>query len=299
MSDLIDRLNEISRDAGANAAQSLGSTTTLDAMEQRITWGVRRRRIRAGVMSAACVAAVGVGAVALPPLLRDVDPALLGAPTPEAVHSTDGLTVYTSGDMEIISAKGSIVKIASPEPATFSAYAMPDLTKICNAIDPYDFQTGWEFTEPNVKSLFGLARVQAVTGEAVSTVPESGIAMQFNRDAPRIRLTFETDTGLAPHLSVRGYAVFWDAEGPVYYQSTLDAVPTVEIQGDGASQVAVFTTKPVEFSRFCPEMYKPGREIVPGPLTRYMVVDVFVNSRAGHATLIATHRSWMSVEENS
>lgn len=303
MSDMIDRLNAMSQEVGRNAAESLSTRGHVDIMEQRITMAVRRKRARTAGASLVAVAGIGVGAVVLPPLLESVDPPPLGQPETVVIHSTDGLTVYSTGDMEFISAKGAIVRVAAPEPATFSTFAMPDRTKVCSSIDPYTFDSGWEYLDSNVAKLLGLARVHTVSPiDDARVIPESGMTLSGPRSAnPTIGVSFEADSGLAEHLSIRSYAVYVDSEGPVYYLSALDAFPRVEIQGSGDSRMAVVMAKPATTESYCPEIFDRESPVDSTYYTRYLVVDVFVNSGAGHTTLVATHRSWvaLSYEDHS
>lgn len=298
MSDMLKGLTQLSREAGANAAEALASAASVESMEQRISRGVRRRRQRTGALAAVAVLIAGAGAIITPQLVDDVDLPAVPAVGPEIVGSHDSLTVYADGSMSVITVDGQLVRLPAPEGESPVDFTFGGFKDTCGQIDVDNFPLGWEYANESAQSLLAFGRPQEVMldGTLRNLAQGGSTVTGYDSAWPSFAFQLDADPGVAPHVALRATAFIVDENGPYGFTSQLSAEPHVTyLGGEGLGpQVAQVQTYGLTDPAYCRE-----QSFASTPATAYLVVDVFVTDREGNTTWLATHRSSFPIEPTS
>ena len=299
----MDGLAGAAMDASADAAASVSSPLTIDVLESRIRAGRRARRVRFAAVACAAVLATGGAALAVPHLVAQAPSAPLEPAGPEALRTEGALTVYADGTMSLVTAAGAIVDLPAPQPDS-TPYATAAVEELC-ATDVTSLATGWSYAVPQARELLGHARPQHVAEDRSRHPAAQGQQIAPTRFGDLTPLAFEldADAAAAPHLGVRASAfVTWD-HMVLAAQSQLDGAPAVDVVAPGTAQeTATVQMRALEpsHSDWCvqrkPHTQDDAASASALPLTRYLVIDVFLIDRSGSSTLLATHTSWTRTE---
>ncbi|PKQ26963.1 MAG: hypothetical protein CVT64_00485 [Actinobacteria bacterium HGW-Actinobacteria-4] len=297
MSDMIERLSALSREAGTNASASLNARGTLDSMEERIERGVRRRRRSIAGVTAVTVLVAGAGAAIAPRLLDGMEAPALPGTEVEIVGTNGAITVLSDGSISLVTSRGEIVDIPPVEPEEFQPYATVSSKQMCEGPDLSHFPLGWEYHQDSAKQLLTFGRPQFLLYTGPQLLAQGSTHVASSRsDRPALGFQLEADTAIAPHLMLRSASWSVGEFDTVWFASKLDANPTVTVEGGdgGARPAALIQSGPIHETDYC--YYSEGKDFNEPHYLRYLQVDVFLSDHRGNTVLLATHRSWSALD---
>lgn len=295
MSDMIDRLDQIAGEAGADAGARLATADITAKLQEQITRGVRRRRRVTRVLAAAAAVVVGTASVIIPQLIETpVSPA--APPRREVVNSTDSLLTYSDGSMQVVTALGKVVKI--PPAAEGSALFTGTAVKDACAADTAHLAPGWTQEFPEASQLLTFGRPLAVD-KAGYRVLMQGDRVEVGsgyRDT-KFALSVDVEPAIAPYvvMSVNVYVLAPDGR-IAYVASQLESRPAIEYSGTKGTATfsATATTRGIDAYAECHEVTRTLDDGDPD-LVYFFRANVFVNDGEGHINPLGAHTSWITV----
>ena len=306
MTDMIEGLSRTALDVGADAATHLTAPLTVAALGEQVRTGRRRRRLRVAA-GAGVVLAMVAAAVVVVPRLTSPPELLEPADTPPAVVSSVGnLTVFDDGSMSLYTQRGTFVDFAAPAEGDVTSFEPLTAEAAC-AFDPSQAQAGWTFYAEEARQVILFARPQIIGKDGERRPASQGDTIDHGDAelAPYLALTMDAEVATAPQLGIRQTLITTALAGEpgvpgevLGYGMKLDAIPAVTIAGDSDSlnRLATIEARKVEDPHLCDPNALKDDQSVDGTtrLRHYLVADVFLLDRAGHARLLASHVSWIN-----
>lgn len=297
MTDMIDMLDEIAREAGASAAATLVQEDVRARIEATVRTKVRHRRARRAI-GAAAVVLVAASAALVMPRMWHTEPAPAATPEREIVSMVDGLITYDDGSMSIATSRGRVVPLPAP-PADAPRYATQSGKLACTEFDASQAMPGWTSHLDAARvdaapSLITFGRPMLVDGGHYRVIGQGETLSHLGSDAT-FAFSLDADAAAASHLVLALETVTLGVDGqPAYVATTLDSQPTVTLVGSVAEGTAsaTVTSQPMQYGTYCADGVVPAV----GDASRvYLRATVFVSDRQGSVIPIASHQSSFTV----
>lgn len=300
MSGMIDRLDEIAGEAGADVAEHLSDADVAARLSQQVRQGVRRRRTITASLSFVVVAMGTVAAVVLPQLMRpaEIPPA---GPAKTPIETTDGIITYNDGSMQVLTHQGVVVNVPAPTQDA-PVFQPTDAYSAC-MMDTRTLVQGWTPQFTDAFSLVSFGRPLLVDGSGSHGLTQ-GQQVTISASKPYAQFAFsvDVDPAIAPHvvLTLTSYAVAPDGR-VAYYSSRLESQPAVDYSGDKASgtYTATLTARPLEPYYECDGQSDTFDPTAASGNPHYLTATVFLNDGHGHVSPVATHNSWITLVKES
>lgn len=297
MTDMIDRLDEVAREAGASAAATLVQEDVRARIEVTVRAKVRRRRARRA-MGAAAVVLVAASAAWAVPRVWQAEPLPASTPQREVVTTGDGIITYDDGSMSVMTSRGRVVPLPPPA-ADAPRYAAQSGQVACAQEDVAQWMPGWTSHVDTSRldaaaSLITFGRPMIVDDQGYRVIGQGQSLGELAAEAS-FAFSVDADAAVASHLVVAMDLVALGADGlPAYVATTLDSQPVVERVGDRAQGTAgaTVTTRPMQYGTYCPDAL-PQAAGEPSPV--HLRATVFVSDGKGAVTPLASHQSWFTV----
>lgn len=296
MSDMLDRLDQIAAEAGAEAGGRLATPDVTARLQAHIARGVRKRRTVTAALTGALVVVLGTASVIVPKLLETpVPPAT--APIREVVNSSHSLLTYSDGSMQVVTSAGKVVKIPAPgdESPRFAGTAVKDS---CLA-DVTQFVPGWTHSFKEASQLMTFGRPLA-RDESGFHVLSQGQHVAVGHDYWRTKFAFsvDVDPAVAPYvvMTVDAFVVAPDGRA-AYVVNQLESRPAIEYSGVKGTQTytATVTSRALGTFADCAGVSSTVDRDSSAGLAYFFRANVFVNDGHGHVSPLGTHISWITV----
>lgn len=298
MSDMIDRLSEIANDAGADAGTRLTAENVTASLATRVRRDVRRRRAVTSALAAAVVVLGAAAAVVLPHVLDPV-PVVPAGDTRVPVETNEGLITYNDGSMQVLTYAGSVVEVPAPAEGA-PTFAQETKADACSA-DPGELKPGWTAQFQDAFQLVTFGRALSLDATGYHPLPQGqNLVIGDNYENATVAFSVDVDPAIAPYVVMTMSSYLLAPNGLVaYHTNNLESRPAVEYTGDPdvGTYTATLTTRGVSSGYECDGLTGTWDGIT--PLTRYLVVSVFLNDGKGHVNPIATHSSWSTIVKES
>ena len=294
MSDMIDRLDALAGEVGADAGDRLSSAVVAARLAGEVRGEVRKRRAIATGLSLVIVAMVATAAVVLPGLLRSE--ALTPAGHVRApIEAQDGLITYDDGSMQVLNQHGEAVAIPAPA-AGAPTFATSSGVDAC-AVDVRKLTQGWttQFVQAFQVMTFGRPLSVDAAGYHVLAQGQR-VELGPNTWDTRFAFSVDADPAIAPYLAMKLTSYVLAPDGRVaYVASQLESRPAIDYAGDRAvgTYTATLTTRGLQNYHECSGVRVD--QFTADGLVHYMTVDVFLNDGHGHISPIGTHTSWITL----
>ena len=295
MSDMLDRLDEIASEAGADAGGRLASPDVAAKLQAQIAHGVRRRRIVTGALAAAAVVVLGTASVIVPKLIETPVPPAAN-PTREVVNSSESLLTYSDGSMQVVTSVGERVHVPAPGEGS-PRYTGTAVKDACRA-DPADLAPGWTQEFPEAWQLMSFGRPLSIDKEGHHVLTQGqAVEKGSGYRSTLFAASVDVDPAIAPYvvMSVNVYVLAPDGR-IAYVASHLESRPSIQYSGTKgtATYTATATTRGIDSYAECREVTRTLSGEAPENVY-YFHIKVFVNDGAGHINPIGAHNSWISV----
>lgn len=311
MSDMIDRLKAVSREAGRDAITGLTDPSTIAGLADRVHRGVRRRRIRMGAIGASLAVVAGAAALAAPTLLGAL-PDDSEVIQPRIIRTVGPITTYDDGSASVVLSSGDVIGLSVYEGDV--AFRQVSRDQRCAVSSPEDLPSGtWTPTGPGVNQIIVEESLwwkeDGTTG--VPVLLGANLGKAGKEDTPDIYGTIQVDPAIAPFIAVR--VSIWDFKvteleggGESYYtvfvRSFLDGDPKPEYSGSAelGTRVGTLTVSPptsVDSRSMCytrDDVTTPG--FWTGTFAEYVVIDVFLMDYQGGEYTLGTSVYWFEYE---
>lgn len=303
MSDMITRLRAISNAAGQDAAEGLSDRSALAAMEARVTRGVRRRRVRAGVATLSVAAVAAVGTVVVPDLLDHAKVQLIDPGSHSVVRTDGAVTTFGDGSMSVVLGSGRVIDVVPTDEDSTGARAL-SIKEGCSLTEATLSPQGFETPRREYLNMVSFGSVGLIDDGGEFTPLFGGTSVTFTTPHPRLAFQVQAESGVAPNLVIV-LSLAEARDGKVLYVgSRVSASPTVQYVGDSgaATQGAVVTSRsfdPRDLS-YCydtPLEKDMIGESSDSDVEMYVIADVWLTDRAGSSARIGTFTEVYQIQE--
>ena len=306
MTDMIEGLSKAALEVGTDSASHLVAPQTVLALGEQVRSGRRRRRLRAAAGVGVVAVMIGAAAVVVPRLNGRPELFEPAATPPAVISSVGNLTVFDDGSMSLYTQRGTFVDFAAPAEGDDATFEQVSKESACS-FDGTAAEPGWNFYSEEARQVILFARPQAVGPQDERSPASQGDTLDLGagKFAPYLALTMDAEVATAPQLGIRQTLITTVLTGEpgvpgevLGYGIKLDAAPAVTISGDADSvnRLATVEANAVTDPSLChPDALEHDKSVEGVTrLRHYLIADVFLLDRAGHARLLATHTSWVN-----
>ena len=301
MSDMIDRLDQVAKEAGELAQERLASTATNARLVLEVRQGVRRRRLITAALTAAVVVVGAAAAVGIPQFLR-TPPVQPAGEARAPISTSEGLITYSDGSMQVLNQRGEAIDIPAPAEDA-PVFGVQPVGEAC-AVNTHELRQGWTTQFVNAFELMTFGRPLLVNEVGYHALTQGQrVVLDPSWRYNSLAFSVDVDPYVAPHIVMTTSTYVLGQDGRIaYVGSRMEAQPAIEYSGDkkAGTYTATLTTRGLVAFDPCPGVDEEADPATASGRVHYLVVNVFLNDGHGHVAPLGTHTSWITlVKENA